>query len=1161
MLSSSILHRNDNVTIRGWHIQPRVAVLSICSNYQTAMKKNLLSRFFAPLVAVGVFAASTTQAQVLLEENFTFTGLITNNGWVGFSGTTNFISADVPKLTFPNLPSSSVGNSAGITNTGQDAYKLLASNNSTGDIYTSFLINVSTAGTGDYFYSLYSTNSSGGGYFTRVFTQTNSTGFSFGVSRAQSTNSLVSYETNVRSYNTTYLVVAKMSRAVGTSNDVVSLWVDPVLGGSETSPLLTNNSGADNTNSIAAVAFRQGTTTPGARVGNILVGTTWTSVTPSSAAGGPSITSFTPTVGPAGTAVTITGTNFTGATAVTFNGVAATIFTVNSPTQITATVPAGATTGPIAVTTPAGFNSSADSFTVPSATVTLPAQILEGATGTGTVTLTSAPPSDVVVSLVSSSPTDLVVPVSVTVAAGFTTADFEIQAPLDSTVDADAIVTVTPTATGFVGIPANITVKNIDVSTVALTSGGYTQSFTGFTSAATLPLGWSLTASVQTYGEWETSTTAGAKFNSATVEVFGYQHTGSTGVVQQVLTMRNETGAEINNLTVSYNGRMGVAANGRTPSYTVTVDGQTVTSLAYSTADGDNVARSASLSGLTIAPNQVFQIIWSSDGSTAGSPGSGSRRQIGISNVSVSPTAALLPPSVTSLAVPLATVSENSADVSANVTADGGSAITARGFVYSLTSVNADPAIGGTGVTNVVDPLTDLGAMNATLTGLAPSTEYSIKAYATNAQGTTYTTVQTFTTLAPAASFTGSYFNAFNNFTGPASLPGEWTATSSTGVQNYIGAWTSGSSSGGFYGGVSSPGVLGYTHTSSTGTLTVTLRLVNDTGAPITDLNVRYLGRVEQASNTRFPTWTVTVAGVTSPELAYTTEVGVDETKTAAITGLNIPEGETFSLTWVCDRGLPTGSSRRIGMANVVVSTSAIADPVVSVVGTLTAFSATEGNPSAAQTVSASGSSLNGDIVVTAPANYEVSTDGTNYASSVTLTANGGSVPSTTVYVRIAATAPLGNPAGLVTFASDGAASQTIAVTGTVSAAGGYDAWAASYSLTGADALPTADPDKDGLNNSNEYAFGTNPTVSNASLLSATTTGGNMTVTWIERDSGFTYAVQSTANLATTPFANDGSVSPSPSGSQAGVPTGYTRKQFTVPATGNKFFRVRATPN
>jgi hypothetical protein len=70
-----------------------------------------------------------------------------------------------------------------------------------------------------------------------------------------------------------------------------------------------------------------------------------------------------------------------------------------------------------------------------------------------------------------------------------------------------------------------------------------------------------------------------------------------------------------------------------------------------------------------------------------------------------------------------------------------------------------------------------------------------------------------------------------------------------------------------------------------------------------------------------------------------------------------------------------------------------------------------------------------------------------------------------------------------------------------------------------------------------------------------------MTVTWIERNSGFTYAVQSTVNLATTGFANDVAVSVSTSGSQAGVPTGYTRKQFTVPASSNKFFRVRATAN
>lgn len=84
---------------------------------------------------------------------------------------------------------------------------------------------------------------------------------------------------------------------------------------------------------------------------------------PTGPAPAPTVSSFTPSSGPSGTSVTITGTNFTGATAVTFNG-AATTFTVNSGTQITATVPTGATTGPIAVTTPAGTGTSTASFTV-----------------------------------------------------------------------------------------------------------------------------------------------------------------------------------------------------------------------------------------------------------------------------------------------------------------------------------------------------------------------------------------------------------------------------------------------------------------------------------------------------------------------------------------------------------------------------------------------------------------------------------------------------------------------------------------------------------------------------------------------------------------------------------------------------------------------------
>ena len=78
----------------------------------------------------------------------------------------------------------------------------------------------------------------------------------------------------------------------------------------------------------------------------------------------PSIASFTPTSGPVGTSVTITGNSFTAATKVTFGGIAATSYQVISDTQIGALVPTGAATGKIAVTTAGGTGSSAASFTV-----------------------------------------------------------------------------------------------------------------------------------------------------------------------------------------------------------------------------------------------------------------------------------------------------------------------------------------------------------------------------------------------------------------------------------------------------------------------------------------------------------------------------------------------------------------------------------------------------------------------------------------------------------------------------------------------------------------------------------------------------------------------------------------------------------------------------
>jgi hypothetical protein len=78
---------------------------------------------------------------------------------------------------------------------------------------------------------------------------------------------------------------------------------------------------------------------------------------------GPTITGITPSRGPAGITVRISGVNLAGATDVTFGGASASI-TSNTATLVTAVVPAAAATGPIGVTTPAGTTTSAVSFTV-----------------------------------------------------------------------------------------------------------------------------------------------------------------------------------------------------------------------------------------------------------------------------------------------------------------------------------------------------------------------------------------------------------------------------------------------------------------------------------------------------------------------------------------------------------------------------------------------------------------------------------------------------------------------------------------------------------------------------------------------------------------------------------------------------------------------------
>ncbi|MEI8090525.1 MAG: MBG domain-containing protein [Opitutaceae bacterium] len=172
-----------------------------------------------------------------------------------------------------------------------------------------------------------------------------------------------------------------------------------------------------------------------------------------------------------------------------------------------------------------------------------------------------------------------------------------------------------------------------------------------------------------------------------------------------------------------------------------TITGYTVTS---SPAGGtDSTAGSTSLShvitGLTNGTSYTFTVT--------------ATNSIGTGSASAA-SSAVMPVGAPTISTPTsASVTTTSASLGGNVTATGGASLTAVGLVYSITTTNSNPQLSGTGVTHLAGtPAT--GVFTVSATGLNPGTAYSYAAYATNSQGTTYTSVGTFTTLVPTPTLT-----------------------------------------------------------------------------------------------------------------------------------------------------------------------------------------------------------------------------------------------------------------------------------------------------------------------------------------------------------------------------------------------------------------------
>jgi hypothetical protein len=103
-----------------------------------------------------------------------------------------------------------------------------------------------------------------------------------------------------------------------------------------------------------------------------------------------------------------------------------------------------------------------------------------------------------------------------------------------------------------------------------------------------------------------------------------------------------------------------------------------------------------------------------------------------------------------------ASVSSGTATVGGNITRSDVS-VTERGVVYS--STNTVPTIGGSGVTKASNG-SGTGSFSGGISGLAGSTTYYLRSYATSGAGTAYGAVTTFTTLSNDATLSGFSISA-----------------------------------------------------------------------------------------------------------------------------------------------------------------------------------------------------------------------------------------------------------------------------------------------------------------------------------------------------------------------------------------------------------------
>ena len=682
--------------------------------------------FLLALLMISVFGV---RAQGLLHDPFNYTpdpvlGLAaqSSSNWL-IVNTGDSILVDAGNLSYTGL-AASTGNKIKFDNAGTDYYRIFASQ-TTGTIYSSFILNVSSLGTmttaGGYFAGFIQAGSTSL-FGAAVWTRLSTTAGKYNVGISTRSNSAVSWLAAELDPGTPQFIVFAYVMNAAAADDVTKIWLNTTaIGAAEPAADATSVPGTDLT-SVERFFLRQASTTgtPFIEMDEVRVGTTWASVTPSSVAT-PALTIATvlpifgdvcinTTAGP--NSFTINGSNLTTADV-----------TVGALAGYTYSTTAGGTYTPSLTITQAGGGFTQDVFVrfSPTAVQSYAGNI--PVAGGGVSVAVNAAASGTGINT------------AATVTSGAASAITQTGATVAGTVTDNGCAALTAYGIEYsttAGFPNG---TGTPVASTNIAAGIYSSALTGLTAATVYYYhAYATTAAGTSYGTEQTFTTAAAvpALSAGALTAFGNVCINtSAGPNSFTITGTNLTAADV---TVA-------ALTGYT--YSTTAGGTYTTTLTL-TQPGGAFSQAVFVKFDPVA-------VQSYNGNIAISGGGATAIDVAASGAGVNTVATVISGAASAITL-------NTATVAGSITANGCSAVTAYGIEYSTTA--GFPNGTGTAVssTNIA-----AGNFSSDLTGLGTGITYYYHAYATNGGGTAYGAELSFTTASPNPVITVTPLTAFGN--------------------------------------------------------------------------------------------------------------------------------------------------------------------------------------------------------------------------------------------------------------------------------------------------------------------------------------------------------------------------------------------------------------